>query len=91
MSSFTIRNVDAGLMERLQQRSAQQGRSVEEEVCHILRDALCPPPPLDPTLVFRIRDRFAAVYREHSELAVLPLPARHAHRSLPLFNMPDAG
>lgn len=40
MASITIRNLEVGLMWRLRVRAAEHGRSMEEEVRHILRAAL---------------------------------------------------
>ena len=42
MASITVRNLDAELQQRLQHRAARHGRSLEEEVCDILRAALGP-------------------------------------------------
>ena len=45
MASLVIRNLDDGLKERLRVRAAQHGRSMEEEVRVLLRDALEGPGP----------------------------------------------
>jgi antitoxin FitA len=40
MSSITVRNLEPALKEQLRVRAARHGRSMEEEVRHILRDAI---------------------------------------------------
>ena len=45
MESLVIRNLDDALKERLRVRAAQHGRSMEEEVRVLLRDALDAPGP----------------------------------------------
>lgn len=45
MASLVIRNLDDQLKERLRVRAAQHGRSMEEEVRVLLRDALEGPTP----------------------------------------------
>lgn len=45
MASLVIRNLDDGLKERLRVRAAQHGRSMEEEVRVLLREALEGPGP----------------------------------------------
>ena len=43
MASVTIRNLDDGLKRRLRIRAAEHGRSMEEEVREILRQAIGKP------------------------------------------------
>ena len=43
MASITIRNLDDGLKGRQRVRAAEHGRSMEEEVRQILRQAIGPP------------------------------------------------
>lgn len=59
MASITIRNLDDPLKGLLRRRAANHGRSMEEEVRQILREALANEdrPPLD--LAQAIRRRFA--------------------------------
>jgi len=49
MAQFTVRNLEDEVAQRLKQRAAQRGRSMEEEVRRILREAvrdpLAPQPP----------------------------------------------
>ena len=44
MASITIRNIEPDLKIRLRVRAASHGRSMEEEVRHILRQAFEAPP-----------------------------------------------
>ena len=39
MASITIRNLDEATKQALRERAARNGRSMEEEVRHLLRDA----------------------------------------------------
>lgn len=58
MASITIRNLEDTLKHRLRVRAAQHGRSMEEEVRAILREAVGEPsPPHD--LAAAIRERVA--------------------------------
>jgi plasmid stability protein len=40
MAQFVVRNIEAAVKRRLQRRAARHGRSMEEEVRDILRDAV---------------------------------------------------
>lgn len=57
MASITIRNLDDQLKAQLRLTAATHGHSMEEEVRHILRDALSPRE--GGGLGSRIRERFA--------------------------------
>jgi plasmid stability protein len=59
MATLTIRNLDAGVKERLRVRAAQHGHSMEAEVRDILNDTLKEPENLATNLYQRIRARFA--------------------------------
>ena len=59
MATLTIRNLDAGLKERLRVRAAQHGHSMEAEARDILRDTLNEPERPAVNLYQRIRSRFA--------------------------------
>lgn len=59
MAAITIRNLDDQLKARLRLEAARHGRSMEEEVRVILREALGPPASVG--LGTRIHERFAAV------------------------------
>jgi len=45
MASITVRNIEDSLKVRLRVRAASNGRSMEEEARHILRDALAEEQP----------------------------------------------
>lgn len=80
MANITIRNLDDSVKHGLRLRAAQHGRSMEDEVRHILRNAVDQPDkPLD--LAARIRARVAEF--GGVELA---LPARDAMRTPPTFD-----
>ncbi len=79
MASITIRNLDDALKRRLRIRAAEHGRSMEEEVREILRQAVGKAaPPKD--LGRAIHARFAAL--GGVELA---LPVRGPMREPPEF------
>ena len=75
MSSLTIRNLDNDVKERLRQRAAVHGRSMEAEVRHILSEAVLAPPAAE--LAGRIRERFRACGVD------LPDPELHPVRTPP--------
>jgi plasmid stability protein len=58
MASITIRNLDDALKNRLRVRAAKHGRSMEEEVRHILRAALAKKEPESVNLAQAIRELF---------------------------------
>lgn len=58
MASITVRNLDERLKARLRVRAASLGRSMEEEVRHILRAALEASHTPTVDLAERIRRRF---------------------------------
>jgi plasmid stability protein len=45
MASLVVRNLDESVKARLRIRAAERGRSMEEEVRHILKDAVDRDPP----------------------------------------------
>lgn len=61
MGSITIRNLDDPLKAELRIRAARHGRSMEEEVRAILREAISSPPAPGIHIVDAIRRRMAAV------------------------------
>jgi plasmid stability protein len=79
MGSITIRNLDDALKRRLRVRAAEHGRSMEEEVREILRQAIGEPVPTRD-LGRAIHERFAAIGGVELEL-----PARDPMRELPTF------
>ena len=82
MASITIRNLDEALKRNLRIRAAEHGRSMEEEVRTILRNALAQSTPSEE-LGNRIHARFAALGGYELEL-----PAR---TELPRGVDPDRG
>ena len=61
MASITIRNLDDEIKARLRVRSAQHGRSMEEEARDILRNTLATEVPTPLNLAESIRRRFSAL------------------------------
>ena len=58
MASITVRNLDERTKARLRVRAAHHGRSMEDEVRHILRAALTETTTRAPNLADAIRRRF---------------------------------
>ena len=80
MASITIRDLDDDVKLRLRTRAAGNGRSMEEEVRRILRDAVAREPEPENLASF-IRECFAPV--GGMELA---LPPREPMREPPTFD-----
>ncbi|HYS48086.1 MAG TPA: plasmid stabilization protein [Xanthobacteraceae bacterium] len=59
MASITVRNLENGVKRRLRVRAAQHGRSMEDEVRHILRSALAEKTRAPTNLFDAIRRRIA--------------------------------
>ena len=59
MGSITIRRLDDNLKERLRQRAARHGRSMEEEVRELLRTTLAQENDKPDNLAERIRAHFS--------------------------------
>ncbi len=59
MASIIVSDLEEGLEHRLRARAAENGRSMEEEIRHILRRALDPQPSARKDLAAAIRARFA--------------------------------
>jgi plasmid stability protein len=78
LGSLTIRNLDDALKRRLRVRAAEHGRSMEEEVREILRQAVGGPSTGD--LGRAIHERFAAMGGVELEL-----PPRDPMRAAPEF------
>lgn len=79
MANLTIRNLDDEVKDRLRIEAARHGRSMEEEVRHILRQAVAPP-AREQGLGSRIVDRFRALGG-----CELPLPERQELPRSPEF------
>lgn len=92
-SSITIRRLDPAVKERLQQRAAAHGRSMEAEVREILNQASAesPPEPAQEHWVDRMR-RTAAKYGYWDDLVLPPrdqTPVRAVDFSGPEFDPVD--
>lgn len=81
MATLTVRRLEADTHRRLRIRAAQHGRSTEEEVREILREAVSEVPGAEPDLVTAIRARLG-----DGGGADLPLPAREPMREPPDFS-----
>lgn len=81
MASITIRNLEEPLKARLRIRAARHGRSMEDEVRHILRAALTEESLPVPDLGEAIHQRFARL--GGVEVAEM---SREALRSPPSFD-----
>ncbi len=80
MASITVRNIDEPLKGSLRLRAARHGRSMEEEVRHILRTALSTEEAPPHNLAETIRQRFAGLGGVD-----LVLPPRETMRDPPGF------
>jgi len=78
MGSITIRRLDDDLKQRLRQRAARHGRSMEDEVRELLRTTLATDAGEPENLAERIRSRFARLGGVE-----LQLPAREPAREPP--------
>ena len=78
MAQFTVRQLEEDVKTRLKRRAARAGRSMEEEVRHILRNAV----KQGNTAVQRLGSRMAARFTKAGLTADLPelrgQPARSA-------------
>lgn len=61
MAQFIVRDLEEDVKARLKRRAVQHGRSMEEEVRHILRNAVKEQNQRPPKLGSRIAARFAKV------------------------------
>ncbi|MUG98385.1 plasmid stability protein [Scytonema sp. UIC 10036] len=80
MTNITIFNIDDNIKNLLQQRASKNGRSLEEEVKEILRQALCENQQTPVNLVNMIEKRFA--HLEDFELGEI---TREPMRPAPTF------
>lgn len=70
MTTLTVRNIEPAIMDKLRRAAAAHGRSMEEEVRTILRNALAQPAP-SSGLGSRVHAHFAALGGVE-----LPMPER---------------
>ena len=81
MASITVRRIDDGLKKQLRLRAAKHGRSMEDEVRAILREALLKDDDESVDLGTAIRRRFARFGD-----VKLEFPPRGPMRKLPRFD-----
>jgi plasmid stability protein len=81
MASITIRNLDDALKGKLRVRAARHGRSMEDELRHILRTVLAETHAQPTNLADAIRRRF-----EPLGGVELKIPARSKLREPPRFD-----
>jgi antitoxin FitA len=77
MAQFIVRNLEEAVKARLRRRATRHGRSMEEEVRHILRDAVKEHDQPVTKLGSRIAARFTKVG------LTVELPELHGQASLP--------
>jgi plasmid stability protein len=77
MAQFTVRDLEETVKARLKRRAARHGRSMEDEVRHILRNAL----KEENRAVPRLGSRIAARFRKVGLTADLPELRGQAARS----------
>ena len=68
MAQFVVRNLEDEVKMRLKRRAARNGRSMEDEVRHILRNAA----GAEPRAVTRLGSRIAARFKKAGLAADLP-------------------
>jgi plasmid stability protein len=61
VAQFVVRHLEDDVAEKLKRRARRRGRSMEDEVRHILRSAVQEPPRPAEKLGSRIAKRFARV------------------------------
>ena len=78
MASITVRNLDEAVKASLRLQAAQHGWSMEQEVRHILQQAVATQPAESIDFAERINRRFHRLAAEG-----LPIPARQVSRQPP--------
>jgi plasmid stability protein len=68
MAQFVVRNLEDEVKMRLKRRAARHGRSMEDEVRHILRHAAI----AEPRVVTRLGSRIAARFKKAGLVADFP-------------------
>ncbi|MCY4615426.1 MAG: plasmid stabilization protein [Chloroflexi bacterium] len=85
MTSITLHDLDDVVAARLRVRAAKHGRTVEQEACAVLRDALgsgdAPPEPPPEKLGTAMQELF----KPFGDV-VLPIPPREPPRDPPTFD-----
>ena len=87
MASITVRNLDEGLKQRLKFRAAENGRSMEQEVREILKDAL-EETPTEPTPPMTGKEWVASIRARFEPYGgvELEIPPREPMRPPPAFD-----
>ena len=89
MTTITLHDLDDGVAAELRARATKHGRSVEQEACAILREALgnADAPPEGPLekLGTAIKEIFRDFHREFGDVE-LPIPPREPMREPPTFD-----
>lgn len=90
MASITLHNLDDGVVAALRARAAKHGRTVQQEACAVLSDAVEveeAPPELPPGgLATAFREHFRDYWEEFGGDVELPIPPREPAREPPTFD-----
>ncbi|MBI4518669.1 MAG: Arc family DNA-binding protein [Deltaproteobacteria bacterium] len=78
MAQLVVRDLDQDVKVRLQRQANRHGRSMEEEVLDILRDAVSADKRTAPGLGTRLRKRFAGIGLDTDIAELRGRPARRA-------------
>lgn len=76
MAQLVVRNLEDEVKERLRRRARRHGRSTEEEVRNILRDAVKDEDRPHPPLGSRLRERFLSLGLDAEIAELRGQPAR---------------
>jgi plasmid stability protein len=82
MAALTVRNIDESVKRRLRVRAAEHGRSMEDEIRHILKDALDHAPPRN------LADLALEIFGPKHGVELEPHPPVEP-RETPDFGLPD--
>lgn len=82
MADITIRDIDDELRQRLAQRAAQHGQSMQAEARDILQDALSTEP--SPVLTSNLAEAIRAIVEPLGGIELEPFP-RQSVREAPTF------
>ena len=89
MTTITLHDLDDGVAAELRARATKHGRSVEQEACAVLREALgnadAPPEGPPEKLGTAIKEIFRDFHREFGDVE-LPIPPREPMREPPTFD-----
>ena len=82
MSAITIHQLETDIAQQLEQRAAQNGRTIELEIKAILKSVLAPKKPSNVDLATAINRRFA----DFGDFEIPEIP-REPMRPLPTFDL----